>query len=178
MAVQASCNAHHDIHTRELRPHLEGTAQTDTTQNARFEQVEVGLGPLGALKVDLALDFLVLENNKVVVLVALAVEVSQNLQGLILPISKHLAAVILSNSRNTNRLWSINQRGLSGKTVIPKDKMMAGIICSPHGIRKDATPLMYEQPNWMKYWIKIPHVIDHCCNETMRPRICGAVISD
>lgn len=40
--------------------------------------------------------------------------------------------------------------------------MMAGIICRPHGIRNDAVPLMYEHPNWTKYWRRIPQVIDLC----------------
>jgi hypothetical protein len=45
-------------------------------------------------------------------------------------------------------------------------------------MRNDAVPLMYEHPNWTKYCSMIPQVIDHCCMDTSRPRIEGAVISD
>ena len=61
---------------------------------------------------------------------------------------------------------------------MPRLSMMAGIICRPQGMRKDAVPLMYEHPNSTKYCRKIPHVMDHCCIETRRPRMAGAVISD
>jgi hypothetical protein len=44
-------------------------------------------------------------------------------------------------------------------------------------MRKDAFEFMYEQPNWMKNWMRMPQVMDHCWRETMRPRIAGAVTS-
>lgn len=66
----------------------------------------------------------------------------------------------------------------SGKTIIPTLRIIAGIICNPHGIRKLAVPLIYEHPNSTKYWRKMPQVMDHCCIDTSRPRIAGAVISD
>jgi hypothetical protein len=78
-AEQAKCDPHHDAYACELRPHLEGATETDTTEDARFEQVRIGLSTFRPFKVDLLLDFLEFKHDKVIVLVAFAVKVSQNL---------------------------------------------------------------------------------------------------
>ena len=80
----AEVYVHHDVHTRELRPHLHGHAETDTAEDARLQEVEVGLGSLGTLELYLAANLLELEKHKLVVLVALAVKISENLERLIL----------------------------------------------------------------------------------------------
>lgn len=38
--------------------------------------------------------------------------------------------------------------------------------------------LTFEAPYWMKYWIRIPQVMAHCCSDTTRPRISLGAISD
>lgn len=58
----------------------------DTAEDTRLEKVEVGLGALGALKTDLLLDFGELKLHKLVVGVALAVKVRQDLEGLVRPV--------------------------------------------------------------------------------------------
>ena len=55
----------------------------DTAEDTRLEKVEVRLGALGALETDLLLDLGELELHEVVVGVALAMEVGEDLEGLI-----------------------------------------------------------------------------------------------
>jgi hypothetical protein len=78
-AKQAKCDPHHDAYACELRPHLEGATETDTTENARFEQVHIGLSTFRPFEVDLVLDFFKFKDDKVIVLVAFAVKISQSL---------------------------------------------------------------------------------------------------
>ncbi len=54
-------DVHHDVHARELRPHLERCTESDTTGDTRAEEVEVGLGALSTLKADLLLDLVEFE---------------------------------------------------------------------------------------------------------------------
>lgn len=95
----------------------------------------------------LLLNFLKLEYNNLIRFIPFSVKIRQNLQRLILtakPINDWDFTIAYYN---THRPLSNNQRGLSGKKSIPVLRMIAGIICNPQGIRKEATPLMYEQPN-------------------------------
>lgn len=75
---------HHDVHARQLRPHLERRAERDTAEDTRLKEVEVGLGAFGALKADLLLDFVDLELHEFVVRVTLAVQVGEDLERLVL----------------------------------------------------------------------------------------------
>jgi hypothetical protein len=71
---------HHDIHTRQLRPHLKGTSEEDTASDTGSEQVKVGFGTFSALKMHLGLNFLKLEHHKLVLLVTTTVKISKNLK--------------------------------------------------------------------------------------------------
>ena len=79
----AEVYVHHDVHTGELRPHLERSTERDTAEDTRLEEVEVGLGALLALKVDLLLDLRHLQLDELVVRVALPMQVRQDLQRLL-----------------------------------------------------------------------------------------------
>jgi hypothetical protein len=74
-----TCDPHHDVHARKLRPHLKGATETDATENARFEQVQIGLSTFRTFEIDLLFDFLKFKYDKVVIPVAIGVEISQNL---------------------------------------------------------------------------------------------------
>ena len=71
---------HHDVHTRQLRPHLQRGTEADTTDDSRLDEVEIRLGSFGALKFDLAFNFGVLELHKLISRVTLAVQVGKDLE--------------------------------------------------------------------------------------------------
>ena len=91
-----TCDPHHDVHARKLRPHLKGATETDATENARFEQVHIGLSTFRPFKVDLVLDFLEFKYDQIIVLVALAVKICQNFQGLGLPIDTRSVCMMMN----------------------------------------------------------------------------------
>lgn len=152
-------DAHHHVHPAQLRPHLERHAERDTACDAGLDEVGVGLGTLGALKGDLLLDLGELELHERMRRVAAAVQVREDLERLLLAAMASLIR-IGGEGGNTHRSRSMSQRGDSGKKSMPTERMMAGIIWRPHGIRKEALPLMYEQPNSTKYWRRMPQVMD------------------
>ena len=105
---------HHDVHSRQLRPHLERSTETDATEDTRLEQVEVGLGTLGLFKVDLLLNFSIFELDEVVGFVSSAVKVCKDFEGFFVPIKRmddEMGGVRSERETLNYRSWSINQRG-------------------------------------------------------------------
>lgn len=77
---------HHDVHTGQLTPHLQAGTETDTAEDTRLEQIEVGLGTLCALKLDLLLDLSELQLHKLGVGVSMTVQVRENDESFLLTV--------------------------------------------------------------------------------------------
>lgn len=75
---------HHDVHSGKLRPHLQGSTETDTAENTRLEKIEVGLGTFSSLKLNLFLNLGVFELYEVVVLVTPTMEIGKDLQSFLI----------------------------------------------------------------------------------------------
>ena len=92
------------------------------------------------------------------------------------PLPWRLASIRIDSS---HRSCPASQRGVYGRKNMPTNKTAAGTIWTAHGIRNAAEdclgsaapPPAKDEPYWMKYWIRIPHVMAHCWSETTLPRI-------
>lgn len=73
-----SLDVHHDVHAGKLRPHLQAGTETNTAEDARLQQIEVGLRSFGALEDDLLLDLRELELYELVVDISATVQVGKN----------------------------------------------------------------------------------------------------
>jgi len=70
---------------------------------------------------------------------------------------------------SSQRSLEASQRGDRGKKKKPRKRIRPGMAWTPQGILKAAVawfglltpPSTKEQPYWMKYWIRIPHVMAH-----------------
>jgi hypothetical protein len=142
---------HHDVHTSQLTPHLQRSTQHNPPRNRRLQKVEVRFGTLLTLEFDLFLDFSEFKLDELVILVSTTVEVGEDLKGIFLTIRQRKYAVSKRSGRQTMTYYplSTNHLGDSGKKIMPTIKMIAGIICRPHGIRNEAFELRVEVPNWM-----------------------------
>jgi hypothetical protein len=112
-----------------LTPHLQACAEADTAEDTGLEEVRVRLGSLRALEAYLLPDLRELELNELVVRVALAVQVSQDLERLVLAVMVDEppgTLRVISASPRLRRVWMAGRT--SGKTSMPKLSMMAGII--------------------------------------------------
>ena len=78
-------DVHHNVHSGELTPHLERSTETNTAENTRLEEIEVGLGTLLLLEPDLVLNFGNLELHELGVGVTLTVEIREDLYGFGVP---------------------------------------------------------------------------------------------
>ena len=74
---------HHDVHASQLRPHLKTGTQNDSSDDTRTEKVGIGLGSFSLFELNLFHDFVVLELDQLVVGVPIAVQVSEDLEGLV-----------------------------------------------------------------------------------------------
>jgi hypothetical protein len=144
---------HHDVHTSQLTPHLQRSTQHNSPRNRRFQKVEIRFSTLRTLERDLFLDFGEFQLDEFVVFVSSTVEVGEDLESIFLTIRQEKKYTMRKTSQKerlvTYNPLSTNHLGDSGKNIIPRIKMMAGIICKPHGIRNEAFELRVEVPNWM-----------------------------
>jgi hypothetical protein len=65
---------------------LKRASKHDSTWVPGFQQIQVGLGALSTLVLDLLFDFLVFENDEFVGFVSIAVKIGKNLEGFGFPI--------------------------------------------------------------------------------------------
>ena len=76
------------------------------------------------------------------------------------------------SKHSSHRSLPASHRGDSGKKISDKPRIKPGTACTAQQIRKAAGPAtVLEQPYAIKYMIRIPHSIAHCCIPTIRPRM-------
>lgn len=64
---------HHDVHSAELRPHLQAHTQHNPSGVSILQEIEVRFCTFFSFKVDLLLDLLVFKDNEIVLCATLAV---------------------------------------------------------------------------------------------------------
>lgn len=79
----------YSLHTRKLRPHLQGSTQENTTEDAGPEQIRPLLGAFGTLKLDSLPNLGVLELDELGVGVSVTVNVGKHLEGLVVAVVVH-----------------------------------------------------------------------------------------
>jgi len=77
---------HHDVHSGHLGPDLKEETQEDTTEDTGLEEIQPRFGTLGTLESNGLHNFVVFELNELILSIALAVKIGQDLESFVIAV--------------------------------------------------------------------------------------------